>query len=88
MSLAIIVQVFLLTKSEEMMVVFTDLRVAGIKVQFMCCDYSEENNAFQNECKSKGLKILFEFLGPRIPQQNRNVERKILSRNWCGQYKK
>jgi hypothetical protein len=33
--------------------------------------------AFQNECKSMGLNIKFEFSGPRTPQRNGKVERKF-----------
>jgi transposase InsO family protein len=44
---------------------------------FIWCKDSRENKAFQNKCKSTGLNIKFEFLGPRTPQLNGKVERKF-----------
>jgi hypothetical protein len=60
-----------------MMTLLTDLKIAGINVRFICCDDSGESKAFQKECKSKALNIIFEFSGPRTPQRNGKVERKF-----------
>jgi hypothetical protein len=39
------------------------LKIAGINIRFICCDNSGESKAFQNECKSKALNIVFELSG-------------------------
>ena len=72
--------IFLKAKSElknKMLVLLTDLKIAGINVKFIRCDDSGENLAFQKECKVKGINIKFEFSGPRTPQRNGKVERKF-----------
>jgi hypothetical protein len=56
------------------MMLLTDLNIAGIKIRFILCD-SGENNAFQQECKSKELNIMFELLGIKMLQQNGKIER-------------
>jgi hypothetical protein len=62
---------------EKMMALSTDLKIAGIKIRFICCDDSGENKAFQKECKSKVLNITSEFLGPKTHQRNGKNERKF-----------
>jgi hypothetical protein len=62
---------------EKMMVLSTDLKISGINIRFICCDDSGENKAFQKECKSKALNIIFEFSGPKTPQRNGKFERKF-----------
>jgi hypothetical protein len=56
------------------MVLLTDLTIAGINVKFI---RSGENKAFQHECVCKGLNFKFEFSGPSTPQRNGKVERKF-----------
>jgi hypothetical protein len=50
-----------------MIELLTDLKIAGINIRFARCDNSGENKAFQRECKSKGLNIMFEFSAPKTP---------------------
>ena len=71
---------FLKSKSElknKIMVLLTDLKIAGINIKFIRCDDSGENKALFEECRSKGIGITFEFSGPRTPQRNGKVERKF-----------
>ena len=49
----------------------------GIDVKIIRCDNSGENNAFEKQCKSKGMGITFEYTAPGTPQQNGRVERKF-----------
>ena len=49
----------------------------GINVKIIRCDNSGENNAFEKECKRRGLGITFEYTAPDTPQQNGRVERKF-----------
>jgi hypothetical protein len=53
------------------------MKIAGINIKVICCDYSGENKAFQKECNSKALNFIFEFSGPKTPQRNGKVERKF-----------
>jgi hypothetical protein len=76
---------FLKSKSElksKMMVLFIDLKIPSIDVKFIRCDHAGENKAFYEECRYKGIKIRFEFLGLRTPQRNGKVERKF--QTLCG----
>ena len=54
-----------------------ELKDQGIKVKILRCDDAGENKALEDECKSKGLGITFEYSGPRTPQRNGKVERKF-----------
>jgi hypothetical protein len=58
-------------------VILSDLKIAGISIRFLCCNDLGENKAFQKECKSTALNITFEFSGPKTPQRNGKVKRKI-----------
>ena len=49
----------------------------GIDVKIIRCDNSGENNAFEKQCKSKGMGITFEYTAPGTPQQNGRVEHKF-----------
>jgi hypothetical protein len=60
-----------------MIELLTDLKIAGINIRFVRCDNSGENKAFQRECKSKGLNIMFEFSAPKTPSRNSKVEKKF-----------
>jgi hypothetical protein len=48
---------------KKMMALFTDLKIAGINIKFTCCDDSGESKAFQKECQSSVLNIVFELSG-------------------------
>ena len=48
-----------------------------VEVKIIRCDNSGENNAFEKECKRRGLGITFEYTAPDTPQQNGRVERKF-----------
>jgi hypothetical protein len=56
---------------------FTDLKIAGIDIKYICCDDSGENKAFYYACCTKGYNIKFEFSDPSTPQRNGKVERKF-----------
>ena len=50
----------------------------GVEVKIIRCDNSGENNAFEKECKRRGLGNTFEYdTAPNTPQQNGRVERKF-----------
>jgi hypothetical protein len=50
---------------DKMRILFTDLKIAGIEVEYIRCDDSGENKAFYNYCRLNGELIKFEFSGPR-----------------------
>ena len=54
-----------------------ELKDQDINVKILRCDDAGENKALEDECKSKGLGIAFEYAGPRTPQRNGKVERKF-----------
>jgi hypothetical protein len=74
--------IFLRAKSDlkaKVTTLLTDLKIAGVNVQFIRCDDSGENKALFEECRSKGYGIKF---GPQTPQQNGKVERKFQTFLW------
>jgi hypothetical protein len=60
-----------------MKILLTDLKIAGIEVNYIRCDDSGENKVFYNHCCLNGELIKFEFSGPRTPQRNGKIERKF-----------
>jgi hypothetical protein len=54
-----------------------DLKIANWNVRFIRCDDAGENMTIKNDPESKLFGIKFEFLGPRTPQRNRKIERKL-----------
>jgi hypothetical protein len=61
----------------KVMTPLTDLKIAGINVQYIRCDDSGENKSLFEACQAQGYGVKFEFSGPRTPQQNGKVERKF-----------
>jgi hypothetical protein len=53
-----------------MIVLLNHLKIVGINVKFIRCDNSGDDKALQNECKSKGLSITYEFSGRRSDTLN------------------
>jgi hypothetical protein len=50
-----------------------ELRYQNIKFNILRFDDAGESKALENECKIKGLGIVFEYTGPRTPQRNEKV---------------
>jgi hypothetical protein len=50
-----------------------ELKDQNIKVKILRCDEAGENKSMEG-FKSKGLEIVFEYLGPRTPRKNGKVE--------------
>jgi hypothetical protein len=60
--------IFLKAKSElkqKMPVLLTDLKIVGVNVKLIQYDDSWRNKVFQQECKSMGFNIKFEFFRPK-----------------------
>jgi hypothetical protein len=55
----------------------TDLKIANRIVRFIRCGNAGENMTMKNDPETKSFGIKFEFLGPRSPQRNEKVERKL-----------
>jgi hypothetical protein len=46
-------------------------------VKFLRLDDAGENDALEKACKPQQLGVIFELSGPRTPQRNGKVERKL-----------
>jgi hypothetical protein len=57
------------------------LKIAGVEVKLFRCDHYGKSKEFQNELKSTGLNIKFEFFGPRTPELNNKDETKFQTFN-------
>jgi hypothetical protein len=72
--------IFLKHKSDlrsKVMTLLTDLKIAGVDAKHIRCDDSGENKALFEACQAQGYGVKFEFSGPRTPQRNEKVERKL-----------
>ena len=51
--------------------------------QYLCCNNTGENVAFEKACKQEGLGVDFAYTAPGKPQQNCCIEQKITTLfNW------
>jgi hypothetical protein len=55
----------------------TDLKIASWIIKFIRCDNAGENMTMKNDPEIKSFVIKLEFSGPRTPQRNGKVERKL-----------
>jgi hypothetical protein len=55
----------------------TDLKIAGIIVRFIRCDNAGKQMAMKNHSNIKSFVINFEFSGPRTPERNGNLWKKL-----------
>ena len=46
----------------------------NLQVQFLCCDNTGENVAFERVYKQEGLEVDFEYTAPGMPQQSGQIE--------------
>ena len=48
-----------------------------LQVQYLCCDNTEENLAFERTCKQEEQDVDFEYTAPGIPHQKGHIKRKF-----------
>jgi hypothetical protein len=59
----------------KFLTLLTDFKIAGLEVKFIPYDYSGENKAQFDECRSKEYNVKVEFSGPSSPKRNGKVEK-------------
>jgi hypothetical protein len=63
------------SSKEKVINLILDLKDQNTKVNILRCENAGKNKSLEDECKSKGLGIAFEYAGPRTLNRNGKMER-------------